>query len=67
LQTPLQTPKGGPRGRVSKLPTFTATELGDDDDILTSVLVDNALGLQTHKMGLAFAPIPVDHAQVPAR
>ncbi len=55
----------GSARRVARGPVGpTATELGLDDDILTSVLVDRALGLQTHKMGRDFAPIAVDAAAV---
>ena len=56
---------GSKRSKNARVEVFTATELAQDDDIMTSVLVDNALGFQTHKMGLDFEPIPVNTTQVP--
>lgn len=52
--------KGAPKTKPAKPATFTATELAQDDDILTSVFIDNALGFQTHKMGLEFVPMALD-------
>eukprot|EP00729_Bicosta_minor_P020639 gene20639-24298_t len=39
---------------------YSATELAIDDDILTGVLMDSALGFQTHKMGKDYKRINVD-------
>lgn len=44
----------------------SATELGMDDDIVTDVLMDNALGFQTHKTAKHHARIPVDLARLEA-
>ena len=53
----------GPRYSNRTRPS-TATELSHDDDILNTVLVDNVLGLRTHKMASSPPWMPVDSDEV---